>query len=91
MQVLTGDEIGFVSAGMDNFNILALSAIGGTIFGGSIGSLLAWQGAASTTLSLFPIWIAAGTAAGSAIGLFVGIAFAVGGACINCYDFSNNG
>lgn len=84
MQELTLDEIRNVSAGIDNLSALAFSATGGTLLGAGIGSALALHGAASATLSLFPIWVAAGTGAGGAIGLFAGIAFAIGGVCINC-------
>lgn len=89
MRGLSQEETFSIAAGVDNLSLYALSAIGGTLLGAGTGSAFALYITVPTTLSLFPIWVAAATGAGGAIGLFAGLAFAFGGAGINCYDLSN--
>lgn len=89
MYELNNNETQRVSAGMDNLSTNAtLSTLSGTVIGGSLGTAIALN-MAIPTASLFPVWIAACTGAGGAIGTLVGIAFAMGTFTSNCGNCPN--
>ncbi|MGD9592888.1 MAG: hypothetical protein AB7V32_10245 [Candidatus Berkiella sp.] len=76
-----------VSGGIDNLSTNAtLSTLSGTVIGGGLGTVAALNMSVPTA-SLLPVWIAACTGAGGAIGTLVGMAFAMGtfsAACQTC-------
>lgn len=78
MRELHSTELAVVSGGFDNLSIFALSTLGGTVLGGGIGTVIALN-MAVPTISLFPIWVAACTGAGAAVGTLAGFTFALGG------------
>jgi hypothetical protein len=84
MRELNPTELAYVSGGLDNLSIFALSTLGGALLGGGIGTVIALN-MAVPTISLFPIWVAACTAAGGAVGTLTGFTFALGG-ILNLFD-----
>ena len=78
MQELHPTELLYVSGGLDNLSIFALSTLGGTVLGGGIGTVIALN-MAVPTISLFPVWVAACTAAGGTVGTLAGFTFGLGG------------
>lgn len=84
MWELNSEQTKYVSGGMESVSAhTALSTLSGTMIGGGIGTAIAFN-MAIPTATLFPIWVAACTGAGGAIGTLVGIAYAVGSYCSNC-------
>lgn len=85
MLELKSEETALVGAGVQSLSThTALSTLSGTVIGGGIGTAIAFN-MAIPTASLFPIWLAACTGAGGAIGTLVGIAYAVGSYCSGCF------
>ncbi len=75
-----------ISAGIDNLSAAAaLSMLSGTAIGGSLGTAIALN-ITVPSASLVPVWIAACTGAGGAIGTLVGIAFVMGTFSVGCGD-----
>ncbi len=85
MHLLSEEELNMISGGVNNMSThAAISALTGTVIGGGLGSVVAFS-MAVPTITLFPIWLAACTGAGGAIGSLVGMAYSIGNnTCINC-------